>query len=434
VAGNLVVSYRDSRVYSELYVIFSQNIIHMQRLYQDVIKGHLKDFEQMVFLSGPRQAGKTTTARHISSSYNGIYLNWDLVEDRVKILSPPQNLLSSLNLQVASIQNPLIIFDEIHKYPHWKNYLKGFYDYTYWNGKIAILVTGSARLDIYKKGSDSLMGRYFPYRIHPLSVREVTIQPPNTNLEVPIQNPVKPPHDLYECLWKFGGFPEPFLRQSSRFHNRWTQLRFQQLFREDIRDLSSIRELDQMEVLAHTLQQQTGQLLNYSSLSKKIRVSDQTIRRWMSVLDSFFFCFKLSPWSKNIPRSLLKDPKVYLWDWSIIRDEGSRFENFVASHLLKACHFWTDIGIGQYDLFFLRTKDGKEADFLITQDSKPWILVEAKFSNSKTLSKNLQYFHHTLATKHAFQVVYNMPYIDRSCFEYTTPTIVPASTFLSQLV
>jgi uncharacterized protein len=136
------------------------------------------------------------------------------------------------------------------------------------------------------------MGRYFPYRIHPLSVREVTIQPPDTNLEVLIQNPVKPLHDPYECLWKFGGFPEPFLRQSSRFHNRWMKLRFQQLFREDIRDLSSIRELDQMEVLAYTLQQQTGQPLNYSSLSKKIRVSDQTIRRWMCfILFSFALKF-----------------------------------------------------------------------------------------------------------------------------------------------
>jgi predicted AAA+ superfamily ATPase len=189
-----------------------------------------------------------------------------------------------------------------------------------------------------------------------------------------------------------------------------------------------------MEVLAYTLQQQAGQLLNYSSLSKKIRVSDQTIRRWISVLDSFFFCFSISPWSKNIPRALLKDPKIYLWDWSVINDEGSRFENFVASHLLKACHFWTDTGLGQYDLFFVRTKEGKEVDFLVTENSKPWILVETKFSDTKTLSKHLAYFHNQLGTKHAFQVVHNMLYIDKSCFDYTTPTIVPASTFLSQLV
>ena len=103
----------------------------MQRVYQEVIKRHLNDFEQMLFLSGPRQSGKTTTARHIFSSYNGIYLNWDLVEDRDKILSPPQNLLGSLNIQVASLQKPLIVFDEIHKYSRWKNYLKGLYDYTY---------------------------------------------------------------------------------------------------------------------------------------------------------------------------------------------------------------------------------------------------------------------------------------------------------------
>ena len=179
------------------------------------------------------------------------------------------------------------------------------------------------------------------------------------------------------ALWQFGGFPEPLLRQNLRFHRRWTQLRFQQLFREDIRDLSAIRELDQMEVLAYTLQRQTGQLVNYTSLGKKIRVADQTIRRWIAVLESFFFCFSVAPWSKNIPRALLKDPKVYLWDWSIIEDEGSRFENFIASHLLKACHFWTDIGLEKYDLFFLRTKDGKEVDFLITKEEKPWMLVEA---------------------------------------------------------
>lgn len=406
----------------------------MQRVYQAVIKRHLKDFEQMAFLSGPRQAGKTTIARHIFADYKGIYLNWDLVEDREKILSPPQNLLRSLNLQVASSQEPLIIFDEIHKYLHWKNYLKGLYDYTHWHKKVSILVTGSARLDIYKKGSDSLMGRYFPYRVHPLSVREATTQPADMQLEEAIQTPIKPDNDLYEALWQFGGFPEPFLRQSARFHKQWTGLRFQQLFREDIRDLSAIREIDQMELLAYTLQQQTGQLVNYSSLAKKIRVADQTIRRWIAILDSFFFCFSIAPWSRNIPRSLLKDPKIYLWDWSIIRDEGSRFENFIASHLLKACHFWTDTGLGQYELFFVRTKDGKEVDFLITRDAEPWLLVEAKLGHTTTLSKSLAYFHEQLATQHAFQVVYDMSYIDKSCFDYTTPTIVPAATFLSQLV
>lgn len=406
----------------------------MQRIYQEVIKRHLKEFEQMVFLSGPRQAGKTTIARNVVEDYNGLYLNWDIVEDRDKILSAPQELLKNLNLQVASTQNPLIIFDEIHKYADWKNYLKGLYDYTQWHSKVPMIVTGSARLDIYKKGSDSLMGRYFPYRVHPLSVREVTTPPTERQLEEAIQAPIQPTEEPYEALWKFGGFPEPFLRQNTRFHKQWTGLRFQQLFREDIRDLSAIREIDQMELLAYTLQQQTGQLVNYSSLARKIRVADQTIRRWMAILDAFFFCFTVPPWSRNIPRSLLKDPKIYLWDWSVIHDEGAKFENFMASHLLKACHFWTDTGLGQYDLFFLRTKDGKEADFLVTKDALPWFLVEAKLGKTTSLSKNLIYFHEQLATQHAFQVVYDMPYIDKSCFDYTTPTIVPAATFLSQLV
>ena len=417
-----------------MHVIFGRNFKCMQRIYQQVIEQHLNDFDQMLFLSGPRQAGKTTTARRIFSSHNGLYLNWDLVEDREKILSPTKDLLKNLNSHVATLQKPLIVFDEIHKYPHWKNHLKGLYDYTHWHDKIAIIVTGSARLDVYKKGSDSLMGRYFPYRIHPLSLREVTIQPPSINLETLIQNPVNPPKELYKALWQFGGFPEPFLRQSSRFHKQWTQLRFQQLFREEIRDSSTTRELDQMEILALTLQKQAGQLVKYSNLSTKIRVSDQTIRRWMAILDSFFFCFSVAPWSKNIPRSLLKEPKIYLWDWSVVKDEGSRFENFIASHLLKACHFWTDAGLGQYELFFVRTKDGKEVDFLITKEAKPWTLVEAKLNYNKTLSKSLVYFHRQLGTEHAFQVADNMPYIDKSCFDYVNPVIVPASTFLSQLV
>ncbi|MEL6607035.1 MAG: ATP-binding protein [Bacteroidota bacterium] len=406
----------------------------MQRIYQEVIKRHLEEFQQMVFLSGPRQAGKTTIARNVVEDYNGLYLNWDLVEDRDKILSSPQELLNNLNLQVASSKEPLIIFDEIHKYTDWKNYLKGLYDYTQWHRKVPMIVTGSARLDIYKKGSDSLMGRYFPYRIHPLSVREATTKSTDGQLEKAIQAPNKPDEELYEALWKFGGFPEPFIRQNARFHKQWMGLRFQQLFREDIRDLSAIREIDQMELLAYTLQQQTGQLVNYSSLAKKIRVADQTIRRWISILDAFFFCFTVPPWSRNIPRSLLKDPKIYLWDWSVIHDEGARFENFIASHLLKACHFWTDTGLGQYDLFFLRTKDGKEVDFLVTKDAQPCFLVEAKLGKTTTLSKNLTYFHEQLATQHAFQVVHDMPYIERSCFDYTSPTIVPAATFLSQLV
>ncbi len=417
-----------------VYLVMHNTVQLINRKYHSVLAHHLQDFAQMIFLTGPRQSGKTTLARHMASSHRSIYLNWDITTDREKILSPPAKLIQDLRLDVASIHTPLIILDEIHKYTQWKSYLKGLYDYLKWHQKIAILVTGSARLDVYKKGGDSLMGRYFPYRIHPLSVSEVNTSNRKIHINHLLQDPMDPSHDVYDTLWRFGGFPEPFLRQNQRFHTRWNNLRTQQLFREDIRETNDIKSINQLEVLAYTLQQQTGQLVNYTSLSRKIRVSDKTIQRWISVLEAFFFCFRIAPWSRNIPRSLLKEPKIYLWDWSMIHDAGNKFENFIASHLHKACHFWTDAGMGQYELFFLRTKEGKEVDFLITQNNVPWMLVEAKLSDCKAVSKSLAYFHRTLATQYAFQVIHHSPYIDQSCFTYTTPTIVSAKTFLSQLV
>lgn len=402
----------------------------MKRIYTSVIKEHFARYQQMVFLIGPRQAGKTTVSlmtKEFTAQLS--YLNWDNLDHRKIILEGVNSAAGFAGLDKLALKTPIIVFDEIHKYGKWKTFLKGFFD-TY-KGKVKIIVTGSSRLDIYKKGGDSLMGRYFSYRMHQLSLAELG----RVNLsEKEINQPFQSKEQDFERLLKSGGFPEPFLKNDSRFLNRWKTLRQEQLIREDIRDLSRIQELGQIELLAEILKHQAGQLTNYSSLSNKVNVSSDTIRRWIKTLQSFFYCFTVQPWSNNIARSLIKEPKTYLWDWTNVDEEGARAENLVASHLLKAVHYWTDCGLGQYGLWFIRDKEKREVDFLVSRDKKPWFLVEVKLSAREGISRNLIYFQQKIKAKHAFHVVFDMEYIPQDCFKYVGPLIVPARTFLTQLV
>ncbi|MFC1806947.1 ATP-binding protein [Candidatus Omnitrophota bacterium] len=402
----------------------------MKRIYSSIVKEHFEHHNQMVFLAGPRQAGKTTVgmmAKEISHDF--LYLNWDNFDHRKLIIEGVSAIASLAGLDRLSKNPPIIVFDEIHKYGKWKTFLKGFYD-TY-KGRVRIIVTGSSRLNIYKKGGDSLMGRYFPYRLHQLSLAELNrVETSKSD----INKPFRPTKSNFDRLLINGGFPEPFLKNDPKFMNRWLKLRHEQLFREDIRDLSRIQELGQIELLAKILRYQAGQLANYSSLACKVNVSSSTIRRWIRTLEAFFYCFTVQPWSKNIPRSLIKEPKIYMWDWSGIDDKGARAENLIASHLLKSIHYWTDCGYGDYGLWFLRDKEKREVDFLVSKDNKPWIIVEAKASSKGTISRNLMYFQKKISVKHAFQVAFDMPYIAKDCFKHSEPIIVPAQTFLSQLV
>jgi len=401
----------------------------MRRIYQAVIENHFDSCKQMLFLAGPRQVGKSTislVAENLTDNFT--YLNWDEASDRDLILQGSKIVADKINLNRVYIKKPLLVFDEIHKYLKWKNYLKGFYDY--YKDKVNIIVTGSAKLDIYRKGADSLMGRYFLYRIHPFSVAEcINTALPNQE----IQKPKQIDNNLFEVLWEFGGFPEPFLKKNKLFYQRWKNLRIKQLFREDIRDLTQIQELGQIEVFARFLKQQPGQLMSLSNLAQKTQVSVNTVKRWLNTLESFYYCFLIRPWAKRIARSLLKEPKLYLYDWSQVDDPGARAENFVASHLLKAVHFWTDYGFGDFQLYFLRDKEKREVDFLVTKNGKPWFLVEVKISDTH-LSKSLEVFQKQTGAMHAFQVVFNMEYVDTDCFQYKTPIVVPVKTFLSQLI
>lgn len=404
----------------------------MDRIYSKIIENHWREnHRQMIFLSGPRQSGKTTIGKSLlETAKAGFYFNWDNLDHRLLIIEGPQKIAEHAGLDQLKDDLTMIVFDEIHKFSKWKNFLKGFYD-TY-EDRVKIIVTGSSKLNVFKKGGDSLMGRYFPYQVHPLTLRE-TINSKINNDD--IQNPQKASQDTLSLLMKYGGFPEPFLKANTRFYNQWKKLRQDQMFKEDIRDLSRVQEVTQLELLSQLLQHQSGQLINYSKLAVKIQASVATVKRWCEILAAFYYCFSLRPWTKNVARSLLKEPKIYLWDWALVNPESFRFENLVAVHLFKAVGNWTDRGLGEYRLFFIRDKEKREVDFLISKNDEPWILVEAKLSEDKKLSPTLKHFQSKLNVPYAFQTVYDMPYVNKDCFASKDKAlIVPAKTFLSQLL
>ncbi len=403
----------------------------MLRIYERIVEEHLKKERQMVFLVGPRQVGKTTTSLRVSEETpKHFYFSWDILKDQQLIRKGADDIAEALRLNVYSNTVPVVVFDELHKYRKWKPFIKGFFDK--YSSKVKIIVTGSARLDVYKQGGDSLMGRYFLYRLHPLSVAEIG-HPYPRQAEINFKA-VEISNEDFLALLNFGGFPEPYTRRDKSFYTRWKKLRFHQLFREDIRELTKIQEGGEIELLATLLQAQATSLTSYTSLASKVNVSVDTIRRWIKILQSFYYCFALQPWTKNITRSLLKEPKIYLWDWSLVDEVGARSENFIASHLLKAVDYWNDMGLGDYGLHYLRDKEKREVDFLVSKNDKPWFIVEVKHSQNSGLSKSLYYYQKLTGAAHAFQVVIDMDYEEGDCFKSSEPIIVSAKTFLSQLV
>ncbi len=275
------------------------------------------------------------------------------------------------------------------------------------------------------------MGRYFPYTLHPVSVAELARPKTSSSL---IHSPARIDGDEWDSLWRFGGFPEPFLKAERNFHNQWSGLRDNQLFREDLRDLTRIQGLEQVETLAQLLRQRAGQLTSYASLAKTVRSSLDTARRWTATLEALYYCFAVRPWHHNVARALRKEPKYFLWDWSQVESPGARAENLVACALLKAVHWWTESGEGEFALHFVRDKQKREVDFLVAKDRRPWFLVEVKRGGNQRLSDSLRYFQKQTGATHAFQVVMDAEYVARDCFEHSDPVLVPGRTFLSQLV
>lgn len=397
------------------------------RIYETMLAEHLVAERQMAMVSGPRQVGKTTTCRLHADTY----LNWDNGDDRALILKGPAAVAERLGLQKLRTSPPTALFDELHKFGKWKQFLKGFFD-TY-GDQVRIVVTGSSRMDIYHRGGDSLMGRYFLYRMHPLTVAEAIRQDlPDPNRI--IRSPRTIGQDDFAALWTHGGYPEPFVKREIRFTRRWRALRTGQLLREDVRDMTRIQQLGQLETLAALLAVRSGEQLVYSALATEIQTSVDTIRRWIGTLCHLQMGFLVRPWFKNVSRSLRKEPKWFLRDWSGIDDPGARAETFIACHLLKAVEGWTDLGLGTFQLGYLRDKEQREVDFVVVRDSKPWFLVETK-SNDDRLSPSLEYYQDQLNAPLAFQVVLEADFVKADCFAAgDRPMVVPARTFLSQLL
>ena len=386
----------------------------------------------MAFLSGPRQVGKTTTTRQLLSRYeNTFYINWDNFSDRRRILDGLESFSEHIGLTKLGGEQQICAFDELHKYTEWRDFLKGIFD---GNPHVKMMVTGSARLSVFSRGGDSLRGRYFTYDMHPLSVAELAHDGRVSSNQSGLSNPSDLPNDQWHALMTFGGFPEPFTKASQTFHGRWSMTSNEQLLREDIRELTRVQELSQIEMLALRIQRQVGQLTSYSSFARDIRSTVPTIQRWIDILESLYYCFRVTPWHRNVAGSLRKEPKHYLWDWSQVRDRGARAENLIASALLKFTRWRTEQGHGVYALHFLRDKQKRGVDFVVIRDERPWILVEVKSGAGSSLSKRLHHFQRNTGAQHAFQVAVNADYIDKDCFDETGPIIVPAKTFLSQLV
>ncbi|MFH1981445.1 MAG: ATP-binding protein [Pseudomonadota bacterium] len=321
--------------------------------------------EKMVFVGGPRQVGKTTLALSIlqGDETHPAYLNWDFVEDKRDILGG----------KLPSNQN-LIVFDEIHKYKEWRNWVKGLYDKR--KSTTSFLITGSARLDYYRKGGDSLQGRYHYYRLHPFSLFEVNRSPTQKDLE---------------SLLKYGGFPEPFLGRSDTKWKRWQRERLASVIKEDLLSLEQVKEVSQLEVLSILLQEKVGSLLSINSLREDLSASHEAVDRWVKIFENLYYCFLLTPYGPKQINALKKDRKLYLWDWSLCKTPGARFENLVASNLLKYCHLIEDTQGDDMKLCYLRDKQKREVDFVVLKNSRPLFAVECK-TGAGNVSKHINYF------------------------------------------
>ena len=337
---------------------------------------------------------------------SGAYANWDDVNTRRAWVKDPKLLVPAA---AGRSGRPLLVLDEIHKARLWKRNLKGLFDTL--ESPLDILVTGSARLNVYKKGSDSLLGRYFHFRLHPFSVRELAWPAPASpdealaGLASRSQRPRPSTREALAGLMRFGGFPEPFLAQNERLARLWRRGRVEKVVREDLRDISRIPELSRVEMLAALLPERVGSLFSVSSLREDLEVAHDTVSRWLGYLRELFYVFEVKPYARSIRRSLRKEGKLYLWDWSEIDVEPARFENLVASHLLKACDTWTDTGEGAFELYLLRDKEKREIDFLITRDRRPWLPVEVKL-NDPTPSTAFRAFLPQLGCRFGLQIVH----------------------------
>ncbi|MBN2532390.1 MAG: ATP-binding protein [Spirochaetales bacterium] len=349
---------------------------YIPRYIEQFVRNDLK--KKMVFIGGPRQVGKTTFSLHFldkPTEKHPAYINWDNVIMRDSLLRG----------EIPSNQK-LLIFDEIHKFINWRGLIKGFYD-TH-KSDISFLITGSARLDYYRKGGDSLQGRYHYYRLHPFSINELSSQPGK--------------REMLDLL-QFGGFPEPLLGGNERTWRRWQRERLSRVVYDDIRDLENVKEISYIELLAEELPNRVGSPLSVKNLKELLQVSHDSVERWLTILERVYICFRISPFGSARIRAVKKEQKLYLIDWSRVQTEGERFENLVACQLLKYCHFIEDTQGFRMELRFLRDTDRREIDFVVLKEKKPLFAVECKTGERK-VNPWISYFRERTEIKEFFQV------------------------------
>lgn len=322
--------------------------------------------KKIALLVGPRQAGKTWLAKDIAKSFsNSLYLNYDDTKDREKIHK--QSWLESTDL---------LIFDELHKMPNWKTYLKGIFDTRLEHQKI--LVTGSARLEIYDKVGDSLAGRYFCHHLLPLSLAELKQAGETTNID---------------RLLERGGFPEPYFADNEIEASRWRMQYLNSLLSTDVFEIKTIHNLKGMRLVLEMLRERVGSPISYKSIAEEAQLSPPTVKEYIQILESIHVLFLVTPYSKNIARSILKEPKVYFYDVGFVKgDIGAKLENFVAVNLLKSIYGRNDILAEDCKLHYLRTTEGKEVDFAVVKNHAIETMIEVKTSDD-TVSKGLRYFY-----------------------------------------
>lgn len=335
--------------------------------------------KKMVFIGGPRQVGKTTLSLSFLSgtkaeSHPG-YLSWDDVNDRQAILN-----------QELPAEQKIIILDEVHKYKNWRALVKGLYDKN--KSSVRFIVTGSAKLDYFLKGGETLMGRYHYYMLHPFSLNEISKKPSKADLEQ---------------LINFGGFPEPFLSGDTKTLRRWQLERNRRVVYDDLRDLESVKDISILENLLTVLPERVGSPLSIEKLRILLNTSHQTMERYIQILERLYVVYRIPPYGSAKVKAVKKEQKLYFYDWAQIADPGIRFENMIAGHLLKYCHYIEDTEGFEMELRFIRNVEGKEIDFIVLKNKKPHFAVECK-SGERQLSSTISYYKDRLKIPKVYQV------------------------------
>ena len=358
-----------------------------QRTIYKQIWDYLLPDKPLIMLAGPRQSGKTTFAREIIAKdfKDVVYFNWDIAADKSRLITDP--VFFSKIPKSSILSKPLVILDEIHKYRDWKNYLKGIYDQ--FQQEYKFLITGSGRLEYSRKAGDSLAGRYLKFHIFPFTLSELS----STNRELTdfLNNPLKDFENIdsertaenFHNLLELSGFPEPFIKGKKSFWSAWSNTYGQQIVRDDLTTFSGIRNLDLVETLFALIPSKVGSPFSINNLAGDLQVAFDTVKNWLLLFDSFYLTFRIAPWTAKISRSILKEKKIYLFNYPVIESEAARFENLTALELLRAVEMWKDYGRGNFALNYLRDKEKQEVDFLITKNNKPVLMIETKLSDDK---------------------------------------------------